>query len=92
MSTSVETQGKEFWKDLPTMMGCFGPIVSRMQKHAWISSESLMRDIGMIVGANTVNIRTAGKVHDPARRAGRPLEEAGDGEDRQDRSYNLHGQ
>lgn len=54
MNTSAEKQGEEFQKDLP------GLIVSRMQKHAWMSSESLARDIGRIVGANTVSYKFHG--------------------------------
>lgn len=60
MDESAEIQGEEFWKDLPTMMDYFGPVVSRMQKHVGISSESLLKAMGRMIGEKMVG-RLAGK-------------------------------
>lgn len=44
------TKAKEFWKDLPSMMDYYGPVIARTQRYAGVSTEELMRIIGGVIG------------------------------------------
>lgn len=45
-----ESQIDEIWKDLPSIMDYYAPVISRTQQYANVSTESLMRLIGRAIG------------------------------------------
>lgn len=47
-----ESRIDEIWKDLPSIMDYYAPVISRTQQYANTSTESLMRLIGRTIGQN----------------------------------------
>ncbi len=51
-----EPRKEEFWKDLPSMMDYYGPVITKTQHYADVSTEELMRLIGRVIGQKTTKM------------------------------------